>query len=83
MIHTFELFPGVTLRCYPDHRFKHSCLSLQLVRPMCREEAAFNALLPAVLLRGCKHCPDLRDITLRLDDLYGASSAPSRRPACH
>ena len=73
MIHTFELFPGVTLRCYPDHRFKHSCLSLQLVRPMCREEAAFNALLPAVLLRGCKHCPDLRDITLRLDDLYGAS----------
>jgi predicted Zn-dependent peptidase len=73
MIHTFELFPGVTLRCYPDHRFKHSCLSLQLVRPMCREEAAFNALLPAVLLRGCKCCPDLRDITLRLDDLYGAS----------
>ena len=73
MIHTFELFPGVTLRCYPDDRFKHSCLSLQLVRPMCREEAAFNALLPAVLLRGCKRCPDLRDITLRLDDLYGAS----------
>ena len=73
MIHTFELFPGVTLRCYPDHRFKHSCLSLQLVRPMCREEAAFNALLPAVLLRGCGSCPDLRDITLRLDDLYGAS----------
>ena len=73
MIHTFELFPGVTLRCYPDHRFKHSCLSLQLVRPMCREKAAFNALLPAVLLRGCKRCPDLRDIALRLDDLYGAS----------
>lgn len=73
MIHTFELFPGVTLRCYPDQRFKHSCLSVQLVRPMRREEAAFNALLPAVLLRGCKHCPDLRDITLQLDDLYGAS----------
>lgn len=73
MIHTFELFPGITLRCYPDHRFKHGCMSLQLVRPMCREEAAFNALLPAVLLRGCNSCPDLRDITLRLDDLYGAS----------
>ena len=73
MTHTFELFPGVTLRCYPDPRFKHGCLSLQLVRPMCREEAASNALLPAVLLRGCSSCPDLRDITLRLDDLYGAS----------
>lgn len=73
MIETFTLFPGVTLRCYPDQRFKQSCLSLQLVRPMCRREAALNALLPAVLLRGCRSCPDLRRITLRLDDLYGAS----------
>ena len=55
MIHTFELFPGVTLRCYPDHRFKHGCLSVQLVRPMRREEAASNALLPAVLPAGIRN----------------------------
>jgi len=73
MTQTFVLFPGITLRCFPDHRFKHACMSIQLVRPMCREEAAMNALLPAVLLRGSESCPDLRDITLRLDDLYGAS----------
>ena len=73
MIHTFELMPGITLRCFPDNRFKQSALSIQFLRPMCREEAALNALLPAVLLRGCEGCPDLRDITLRLDDLYGAS----------
>jgi predicted Zn-dependent peptidase len=40
---------------------------------MCKEEAALNALLPAVLLRGCVSAPDMRRITLRLDDLYGAS----------
>lgn len=80
MIETTELFPGITLTCYPDHRFKHGCLSIQIVRPMCREEAALNALLPAVLLRGCTSARDLRDITLRLDDLYGASvSALVRR----
>ena len=73
MIQTITLFPGVTLRCYPDHRFKHGCLSVQLVRPMCREEAALNALIPAVLLRGTVQYRDLRAITLRLDDLYGAS----------
>ena len=73
MIHTFDLMDGVTLRCFPDHRFKQSALSIQFLRPMCREEAALNALLPTVLLRGCESCPDLRDITLRLDDLYGAS----------
>ena len=73
MIQTFELFPGGTLRCFPDQRFKHGCLSIQLLRPMDRGEAALNALLPAVLLRGSRSYPDLRDITLRLDDLYGAS----------
>lgn len=80
MIQTFSVLPGVTLRCIPDGRFKHGCFSIQLVRPMCREEAAMNALLPAVLLRGSRSCPDLRAITLRLDEHYGASvGAISRR----
>ncbi len=73
MLKTIGLLPGVNLRCYTDRRFKQGCLSIQLVRRMCREEAALNALLPAVLLRGTTSAPDLRDITLRLDDLYGAS----------
>ena len=73
MIVTMELMPGVTLRCCPDHRFKQGGLSLQLVRPMCREEAGLNALIPAVLLRGSEDHPDLRSITLKLDELYGAS----------
>ena len=73
MIQTVTLQPGITLRCFTDHRFKQGCLSLQLIRPMCQQEAALNALIPAVLLRGCVSAPDLRDITLRLDDLYGAS----------
>ena len=65
--------PGITLRGCTDGRFKQSVLSIQFIRPMCREEAALNALLPAVLLRGCQSAPDLRSITMRLDDLYGAS----------
>ena len=73
MLNTIALLPGITLRCFSDNRFKQGCLSLQFIRPMCREEAALNALLPAVLLRGTVSAPDLRDITLRLDDLYGAS----------
>ena len=73
MIETIALLPGITLRCFRDERFKQSCLSLQLIRPMCRDEAALNALIPAILLRGTVTAPNLRDITLRLDDLYGAS----------
>ena len=73
MIQTISLLPGITLRCFPDTRFKQGTLSLQLVRPMDKNENALNALLPAVLLRGCAQYPDLRSITLRLDDLYGAA----------
>ena len=73
MIETISLLPGVTLRCYRDSRFKQGGLSVQFLRSLDRREAGLNALLPAVLLRGCESAPDLRAITLRLDDLYGAS----------
>ena len=76
MLTTKQLSPGITLRCYTDHRFKRNCLSLQFLRRMRREEAAVNALIPNVLLCGCESAPDLRQITLRLDDLYGASIGP-------
>lgn len=73
MIETMELRSGVHLYACRDTRFKQGALSIQFVRPMKKEEAACNALLPAVLLRGTEEYPDLRSITLRLDDLYGAS----------
>lgn len=80
MPETMELLPGVMLHCAHADRFKQGALSIQFVRPMKKEEAAFNALLPAVLLRGTGNDPDLRAITWRLDDLYGASvSALVRR----
>ncbi len=76
MIQTISLLPGVTLRCCRDTRFKQGCLSFQLVRQMAQAEAAMNALLPAVLLRGTNRHPDLRAITEHLDELYGASVSP-------
>lgn len=76
MIETITLAPGVRLQCCRDARFKQGAFSVQLVTPMAEETAARNALLPAVLLRGTKRCPDLRAITRELDDLYGATLSP-------
>ena len=73
MIVKTELLPGITLRCCRDSRFKQGCLSFQLVRQMDGNEAHFNALIPAVLLRATNTHPDLRSITEHLDQLYGAS----------
>ena len=76
MIETISLENNVTLRCCRDTRFKQGCLSFQLVRPMAAGESAKNALIPSVLLRGTKAHPDLRSITARLDELYGAAVSP-------
>lgn len=76
MIETKTLLPGVTFRAFHDTRFKQGALSLQFVRPMSSQEAALNALLPSVLLRGTRRCPTLRAITEELDQLYGASVSP-------
>lgn len=79
MYQTLELFSGVRLRCIHSSRFKQGVLSIQFLRPMNKNEAAMNALLPDILLRGCAAAPDLQRITARLDDLYGASVAAQVR----
>ena len=76
MIQTLSILPGVELQAFPDDRFKQGCLSIQLIRPMCENEAAMNALIPSVLLRGTKKHPDLRSVTMVMDDLYGAAIGP-------
>ncbi len=73
MQQTLEILPGITLRCCKAARFKQAALSIQFVSPMAEETAALNALLPAVLLRGCRKYADIQQITEHLDDLYGAS----------
>ena len=70
---------GIQFYSYRDTRFKQGALSIQFLCPMQKRESAYNALLPAVLLRGTEKHPDLRSITLRLDDLYGAAVSASVR----
>ena len=67
-----ELLPGVFLTVLHTDKFKTNCLSLSLLRPLSQQETAMNALLPDVLLRGCKLCPDMGEISAWLDQRYGA-----------
>lgn len=68
-----QVLPGVNLTLVQTDQFKTGCFSINLVRPLCREEAAMNALLPNVLLRGTKAQPTMQAISAHLDHLYGAS----------
>lgn len=67
------LMPGVYLTAVQTDKFKTGCFSINFLRPMCREEAGLNALIPSVLLRGSEHYRDIPSISARLDTLYGAS----------
>ncbi len=67
------LMPGVYLRYIPTNKFKTGCFSFNFLRPLCREEAAANALFTGLLLRGTEKYPNIRSISHRLDDLYGAA----------
>ena len=67
-----ELLPGVFFTCLHTEKFRTNCLSISLLRPLDTKEAAENALLPDVLLRGCRMCPDMGAISAWLDQRYGA-----------
>lgn len=73
MIETIELAAGVTLLAVQTEKFKSGCFSFNLMRPHTRAAAPLDALLPSVLLRGSERWPDMRAISMRLDELYGAT----------
>ena len=73
MNHRTQILPGVYLTAVQSDKFKTGCFSLNLLRPMKKQEVAANALIPSVLLRGSVRHPDIASISARLDELYGAS----------
>lgn len=64
--------PAVELTYLPAKKFKTGLLSYQFSLPLTGQSASYNALIPAVLYRGCGALPDMASISARLDHLYGA-----------
>lgn len=73
MTQRIEILPGVYCTAVQTDKFKTGCCSINLLRPLSRQEAGANALLPSVLLRATQQYPSIRAISAHLDELYGAS----------
>lgn len=71
-----QLNDATSLAFVETDKFKANYMSLLFNVPLCRETAAFNALLPMVLTRGTANMPSMRDINLALDNLYASSVSP-------
>ena len=67
-----EILPYVFLTHNQTDKFKTACLSVNLIAQLNKENAAKNALLPSVLLRGTARLPDMRQLNMHMESLYGA-----------
>ncbi len=66
--------PGVTLYHLPFEHFKTVSFRVYFHQPLSEETATVNALLPSVLMRGCKTHPTTRALNLYWEELYGAAA---------
>lgn len=72
-LHRAELAEGVSFTSIRDRKFKHNCISISLLTPLEEETVTANAILPYLLRRGSKNCPDFTKLEQTLCELYGAS----------
>jgi len=63
---------GIRYTFIENDKFKTGLLGLFFALPIQKENAAVNALVPAVLRRGCTEYPTMKEISKKLESLYGA-----------
>ena len=64
---------GVSFSQVSDPKFKHNRISVRWIMPLEEKEVSANALVPFLLRKGCRTCPDFTQLEERLCGLYGAS----------
>ena len=67
-----EIGKGAFINSVAEPKFKHNRMTLCLVTPLEKEKATVNALVPFVLRKGCRSCPDFTALNKKLAEMYGA-----------
>ena len=70
---TVKINENITLCYIPMQKLKTTNIGIYIHRPLCESEVSKNALLPYVLKRGCRLCPDSEAVAKHLENLYGAT----------
>ena len=64
---------GIHFSHIPDPKFKRNLISINFITPLDEAHAADNAVIPFILRKGCRECPDFSTLNARLNELYGAT----------
>lgn len=67
-----EIKKNVVLHTLKEDKFKTNLINFYFKRPLKKEEVTYNALLPMVLQRGTNTYETSKELSKRLEDLYGA-----------
>lgn len=66
-------FKGMEVFQIHSGKFKTNSINIFFLDTLSPENVTKNALIPAILRRGCRRFPSFREIALYLEELYGAS----------
>lgn len=72
-IKKISLADNINLTLIPATKFKSNLVSIYIQRLLDKSEATKNALLPTVITSGSKKYQSVREISNKLDELYGSS----------
>lgn len=72
-ITNIEIKKGIHLHLIHTPKFKTNLLAVFLTTPLQKETVTANSLIPAVLRRGSMHMPTQEEISIALEEMYGAS----------
>ena len=66
-----EILNNINLYYIPEEKYKTVSMSLFLHRKLSKDEATFNAMLSKILRCGTKKHPDISELNLYAEELYG------------
>lgn len=72
-VKNIEIKKGINLHIIKTNKFKTNLLAVFLSTPLAKETVTKNALIPAVLRRGSKTKPSQDEISIALEEMYGAT----------
>jgi predicted Zn-dependent peptidase len=64
---------GIVLHFIDTNRFKTNYIVVNIITKLDRETITKNALVPLVLRRGSEKYPSMKEISVKLEEMYGAS----------
>jgi len=70
---TEELKKSIKLHCIGTEKFKTNLIAVFLSMPLDRTAVTYNAIIPAVLRRGTNNLKSQEEISIALENMYGAT----------